>query len=88
MSNFKTLIDKINTDIPMFQDEPRLLSASAWMTSEAGPSTRGDFVASTIDVDAIKVNKSFVYISIHNFFKLFIHYSDLPNGSNGPEKNR
>ena len=41
----------------LFQDGPRLLSASSWMTSEAGPSTRGDFVASTIDVDAIKVSK-------------------------------
>ena len=41
----------------LFQDEPpRLLSASSWMTSEAGPSTRGEFVASTIDVDAIKVS--------------------------------
>eukprot|EP00093_Oithona_nana_P000497 00497.XXX_1411_404_1 [CDS] Oithona nana genome sequencing. len=35
-------------------EPPRLLSASSWMTSEAGPSTRGEFVASTIDVDAIK----------------------------------
>ena len=33
----------------------RLLSTS-WMNAEAGTSGRGDFVASTIDVDAIKVS--------------------------------
>ena len=43
----------------------RLLSTS-WMNAEAGTSGRGDFVASTIDVDAIKVSVSLMVWKIRN----------------------
>ena len=46
------------------------------MTSEAGPSTRGDFVASTIDVDAIKVSK--YLCTIKQSLKLFLKLQRSP----------
>ena len=62
----KTCLD-VSFFTHFFQNEPstvgsaasnmRLLSTS-WMNAEAGTSGRGDFVASTIDVDAIKVSFS------------------------------
>ena len=45
-----------STEVGSTASNMRLLTTS-WMNAEAGTSGRGDFVASTIDVDAIKVRK-------------------------------